>query len=602
MTNLIGQSFGRYHILEQLGEGGMATVYKAYDMRLERPVAVKVILPMREHSEKFLKRFEREAKSLAGLSHPNIVGVLDYGEHEGLPYIVMEYVPGGMLKEKLGKPMGWKEAAKLLAPVARALAYAHSQKMVHRDVKPANILLTQSGEPMLSDFGVAKILKEEKPLELTGTGTGAGVGVGTPEYMAPEQGMGKEVDGRTDVYSLGIVFYELVTGRKPYRADTAQAVLYKQMTEPLPHPKQYVGELPDGVVGVMLKALAKDPKDRYQDAGDFADALERLARGEVEGVWGEPVREAPRSRRIYWLAGGLVGLVVIGLGIGILWRRHGAGTVSVVSTSTRVVAILNTSVPAENITSTSVQASTATSQPTMAQTEIAGMATTSSNQECPNSHTGVETADQMQTILDHAQLIAQDNFTNPYFPGWTAWRPDGDITNPSIKDRIVNFISSSDPHGRTLTRNDQLYVGQAVQVQVQYKGGTNFMVDMHNGEMNSSNFRDWGYAFSPQGDQCSQVNYRFLEGMGNSQASVSEPLGISYVPDRWYTLLLWIKGQSDFVVRIWEKDNPNIFAEKELHMLDPEAWTGWGWNFAIYIDYGALSMTGFKEIKISPTP
>ena len=325
MSDLSGQSLGRYHILEQLGEGGMATVYKAYDTRLERPVAVKVILPMREHSEKFLKRFEREAKSLAGLSHPNIVKVLDYGEHEGLPYIVMEYVPGGMLKEKLGKPMGWKEAAKLLAPVARALAYAHSQKMVHRDVKPANILLTQSGEPMLSDFGVAKMLKEEKPLELTGTGTGAGVGVGTPEYMAPEQGMGKEVDGRTDVYSLGIVFYELVTGRKPFRADTALAVLYKQMTEPLPHPKQYVSELPDGVVGVMLKALAKDPKDRYQDAGDFADALERLARGEVEGVWGEPVRETRPSRRIYWLAGGLgLAVVVVGIVLGSLWMKQRA--------------------------------------------------------------------------------------------------------------------------------------------------------------------------------------------------------------------------------------------------------------------------------------
>ena len=145
MSNLIGQSLGRYHILEQLGEGGMATVYKAFDTRLERNVAVKVILPQKQQTEKFLKRFEREARALAQLTHPNIVGIIDYGEHEGMPYLVMEYLPSGTLKHRLGKPIPYQEAARMLAPIARALAYAHEQKIIHRDVKPANILITHSG-------------------------------------------------------------------------------------------------------------------------------------------------------------------------------------------------------------------------------------------------------------------------------------------------------------------------------------------------------------------------------------------------------------------------------------------------------------------------
>jgi len=305
MTNLIGQSLGRYHILEKLGEGGMATVYKAYDTRLERNVAVKVILPQRRFSEKFLKRFEREAKALAGLSHPNIVKVLDYGEHEGLPYLVMEYLPGGTLKQKLGQPLDWKEAARLLIPIARALEYAHQQKIIHRDVKPANILLTHSGEPMLSDFGIAKILESEETVDLTASG----LGIGTPEYMAPEQGLGQAVDHRADIYALGTVYYEMVTGRKPYRADTPMAVLLKKATEPLPRPRQFASNLPQAVENVLLKALARDPQNRYQDCAAFSATLEDLIAGRTEKV--KPARK-PVNRWVWLGSGlGLLGLVCL---------------------------------------------------------------------------------------------------------------------------------------------------------------------------------------------------------------------------------------------------------------------------------------------------
>ena len=248
---LIGQSLGHYHILEQLGEGGMATVYKAYDTHLERDVAVKVIrldqfspASLRE----VLTRFEREAKSLARLTHPNIVNISDYGEQDNIPYLVMEYLPGGTLKDRLGKPMRWQEVCKLLLPIAQALDFAHEQNLIHRDVKPSNILLTKKGQPMLTDFGIAKILDAGGQ-----TLTATGVGIGTPEYMAPEQWMGKTTH-QSDVYSLGVVMYEMITGRPPFTADTPAAILIKQINDPFPRPTQFISDLPEAVEKVLIKA------------------------------------------------------------------------------------------------------------------------------------------------------------------------------------------------------------------------------------------------------------------------------------------------------------------------------------------------------------
>jgi serine/threonine protein kinase len=291
-TNLTGQSIGRYHILEQLGEGGMATVYKAFDTRLETDVAVKVIrteaLPQNA-VERALKRFEREAKALARLTHPNIIPVIDYGEHSGHPYLVMKYLPGGTLKQTLrGKPIPWQKALKMLVPIAQGLDYAHRQGMVHRDVKPANILITADGAPMLSDFGIAKIIDEEITMDLTGTSAT----VGTPEYMAPEQVTSKTVDHRADIYALGVVLYEMITGRKPYQADTPMAVMFKHASEPLPNPRLFVPDIPESVEKVLLKALAKKPEDRYQDASMMAIALE-----EILANFGALVRGSDQSKK-----------------------------------------------------------------------------------------------------------------------------------------------------------------------------------------------------------------------------------------------------------------------------------------------------------------
>jgi len=274
MPNLTGQSIGRYHILEQLGEGGMATVYKAYDTRLERNVAFKVLRTdqfIPAQLQMMLQRFEREAKSLAKLKHSNIVNILDFGEHEGSLYLVMEYLPGGTLKQKLGQRIPWQEAIRTLVPVTRGLAYAHQHGVIHRDVKPANILMDQNEEPILTDFGIAKLLECTEGHTLTGSG----VGIGTPEYMAPEQGIGAStIDARADIYSLGIVFYEMVTGRKPYIADTPMAVVIKQINDPLPRPSDFAPDLPEGVEHILFKALAKQPDDRYEDMNALIAAME----------------------------------------------------------------------------------------------------------------------------------------------------------------------------------------------------------------------------------------------------------------------------------------------------------------------------------------
>ena len=282
MNDMVGKDLGRYHVIEPLGEGGMASIYKAFDTSLERYVAIKIIRAdaiLGGEQAQFLARFQREAKALAQLDHPYILKVLDYGEQAGIPYLVMPFVEGGTLKGKMGRPMPYQEAAALLAPIAHALEYAHQLNIIHRDVKPANILITRAGAPILSDFGIAKMLETGESTQLTGTG----VGIGTPDYMAPEQWMGK-ADSYSDMYSLGIVFFQMITGRLPFSADTPAAVLMKQIQDPLPRPSLFAPGLPESVEQVLFKALAKEPENRFANMGVFAGVLETLARNEIPTV------------------------------------------------------------------------------------------------------------------------------------------------------------------------------------------------------------------------------------------------------------------------------------------------------------------------------
>ncbi len=279
MDAMIGKNLGKYQIVEQLGEGGMATVYKAYDQALERYVAIKVIRTSSMSDPLFLGRFEREAKALAKLDHPYILKVLDYGEQDGVPYLVMPYVGHGTLKQYTSERLPYDRAFAYVLPIAEALSYAHKRHIVHRDIKPANILFGESGEPILSDFGIAKMLDAGEQTQLTGSG----LGIGTPAYMAPEQWNGV-ADERTDIYALGIVLYELLTSRCPFQAETPAAILIKQVQDPLPRPRMFAPDLPENVESIIFKALAKDPSLRYQTMEEFIQAMKDVLQNKTTVV------------------------------------------------------------------------------------------------------------------------------------------------------------------------------------------------------------------------------------------------------------------------------------------------------------------------------
>jgi tetratricopeptide (TPR) repeat protein len=265
--DLTGETLGQFRIIEPIGQGGMASVFKAYQPSLDRYVAIKVLPAQHALTPGFSERFVREARAIAQLSHPNILPVIDFGQDGDLSYIVMKFVPAGTLKNKMGRAMDLEEASRLVDRIAAALDHAHERGILHRDIKPSNVLLDVGDWVLLADFGLAKMVAGDEGL------TGSGVGIGTPAYMSPEQGQGSEVDARTDIYSLGVILYEMVTGRLPYDAETPFAIVMKHITEPLPLPRSVRPELPEAVERVILRAMAKDPQDRFETAGDLARAL-----------------------------------------------------------------------------------------------------------------------------------------------------------------------------------------------------------------------------------------------------------------------------------------------------------------------------------------
>ena len=276
VSSLIGKSLGKFEIVEHIGVGGMATVFKAYQQTLDRYVAIKVLPATHANDPVFVQRFVQEARSVAKLTHPNIVQIHDFGEQDSTTYIVMEYVDGGTLRDRLKRPITVIEAIGYVMQAADGLDCAHRNGIIHRDVKPANMLLRRDGHLLLSDFGIAKIL--EGTTNLTRVGTG----IGTPQYMSPEQGTGQPVDRRSDIYSLGIVLFHCLTGRVPFTADNPLSITLKHLNDPLPHDRLLAGGVPMPVVQVVLKMTAKHPSERYQSAQEVVEALAQAL--EVAGL------------------------------------------------------------------------------------------------------------------------------------------------------------------------------------------------------------------------------------------------------------------------------------------------------------------------------
>jgi beta-lactam-binding protein with PASTA domain/predicted Ser/Thr protein kinase len=320
---------GRYRVLKRIGSGGMAEVYCAEDQQLGRRVALKLLHRRFADDEQFVERFRREASSAAGLSHPNIVGIFDRGEWDGTYYIAMEVVEGRTLKdivrERGAAPP--EAAADITLQILRAARFAHKRGIVHRDIKPHNVLIDNEGRVRVTDFGIARAGVSD----MTETGSV----MGTAQYLSPEQAQGKPVDARSDLYSTGIVLYELLTGRVPFDAESPVSVALMQVSEPPVPPMEVNPEVPPALDAVTLRAMEKDPGRRYQDADEFIAALESARKAPMETlppppvVVEEVVEEEPGRRWWPWVIA-LLALLAIGIGLYLLLRPEQLTVPSVV--------------------------------------------------------------------------------------------------------------------------------------------------------------------------------------------------------------------------------------------------------------------------------
>ncbi|MEJ2013574.1 MAG: protein kinase [Anaerolineales bacterium] len=291
MSFTAGENVGPYRIIEQLGQGGMASVFKAYHPALDRYVAIKVLHPAFKEDPNFLSRFQREARVVARLEHPHIVPIYDFAEHKGQPYLVMKFIEGVTLKARLAqKPLTKDEAIDIVMAVGSALSYAHGRGVLHRDIKPSNILLSPDGGIYLADFGLARIA------EAGASTLSKDVMLGTPQYISPEQAKGlADLDECTDVYSLGVVLYEIVVGRVPFNADTPFSIIHDHIYTPLPPPSTINPHVPARVEAVLMKALEKERANRYQNVDALTTAFKTSVLG-LEGGPAEPISAAKKVR------------------------------------------------------------------------------------------------------------------------------------------------------------------------------------------------------------------------------------------------------------------------------------------------------------------
>jgi serine/threonine-protein kinase len=390
---MIGKTLGNYQIIREVGRGGMAVVYRAYQPSLNRHVAIKVLPPQFAFDQQFVERFQREATAAARLRHPNIVVIHDVGHQDGTYYIVMEYLEGRTLKQLIDQEgaLSPERAAGIVAQVTAALDYAHQQGIVHRDVKPANIFVGAGDQVTLTDFGIAKAASDAEQLTRTG------ILMGTPEYMAPEQAEGRNVDHRTDLYALGIVLYQMLVGRVPFRGTTPHATLHAVIYESPPPPHQIRPEIPPPIEAIILKAITKKASQRFQSGTELASALRAAVAGQPamdplppqpppsKGDEGPVVSRAQRRSPAVWIALALAAVLGFLLLVFAVLLVGGDGGVGPLPPPTEVVVL--TATPSRSPGPTSESSATAELLPTVSMTATESPVPATATPETPTATT-----------------------------------------------------------------------------------------------------------------------------------------------------------------------------------------------------------------------
>ncbi len=421
MKHLVGQIIGQYQIIEEIGRGGMATVYRAYQPGTDRDVAIKVLPPQFTQDSTFMARFEREIDLAARLQHPRILPVFDFGEYQDMPYFVMAYMPGGTLEEAITQePLPLDQVVRYISQVAQGLDYLHTQGVIHRDLKTSNVLLDADNNVYLADFGIAKV--QEATAHLTGTGM-----IGTPSHMAPEMFTEGKATHQIDVYALGVMLYQLLTGKLPFEADSPMQFMQAHLEQPVPDILHRRSDLPGSVQAVLKKAMAKNPTDRFQSAGELAQALQAAAR--------QPLTETQPRPWWLWAVVGIV--VIVGAAAAFFFRSGGLGPDSNVLTATA----LNLAASNATDTPTFTSAPTRMAVPTAAGTPTPMATVTSTPPPAPPEPVGGGTGllgfnrEGFSYVVDVSCVLAGGVNCNPdpwsiqpigdISPAFGVWSPDG---------------------------------------------------------------------------------------------------------------------------------------------------------------------------------
>lgn len=592
MPDLIGKSLGPYRLIEQIGAGGMATVYKAYQSNLDRYVAVKILPPALAFDEQFARRFQREARALTRLEHAHILPIYDHGYDGDVAYLVMRYIETGTLRDLMDRgSLSWEQTEHIISQVAAALDHAHRMGIIHRDVKPANILIDSQGDVYLTDFGVAHILEGNQPL------TDTGVGIGTPAYMSPEQGQGLKVDQRADIYALGIVLYEMLTGRVPFQAETPLAIILKHMHEALPLPRAVNPRLSEATERVILKALSKNPADRFQTAGELAQALGLALRQEADAQTRvrvpapEPASRVETASTPGRLRGSLgrVALVIIALCalvVGGIWVLSAFpynvelanGEVHLVAwqtpfpTLTPTLLFVATPTPAPATARTMLLPSaTLTPSPTPLLVDAGDVVRSESFDDLSNvdfSLYGVGKAE----IVD-GKLILSDKFS----PGGRPWE-DGESAGRSNFSPLAGHTSTF-----LFKAEDRTYFG--------------FHFELY-GPSSSGEFYKGINLQASQGG----LYLNFFDGLSAhlGPPHISWPV-IRFRYGVWYYYSLRVDPDGLITAQIREKDNPdNIIFDKTV-VLNPE-WAAPGFTFVTTAYQGSLVLDEYQETEPKRDP